>query len=247
MRKWPTPDWRFVGWHYHAMHAFAHPWHNPLLVRGKGLENLPRAGGFVYAANHTSWWDPIVMAAVLGRPVCFLGKKEVFRGPFTRWFFGRGGVIPVERHWEKKTARPGDDAQGRVGIPVDRNARNPEAMTAALQALRDGRVVGIFPEGTRHAGRLGPARPGVARLALQAGVPVVPAGILSDRFWGPGRKVPRLTEKVRINVGKPLTLQGDPDDPEAWRRGTERVMSAVDALLNEAWLARERGEKWKVP
>ena len=224
MRKWRTPDWQHVGWHYRAMHAFAHPWHNPLLVRAKGAENLPREGAFVYAANHTSWWDPIVMAAVIGRPVNFLGKKEVFKGPFTRWFFGRGGVIPV-----------------------DRNSRNPEAMAAARQALRDGRIIGIFPEGTRHAGKLGPARPGVARLALQAGVPVVPAGVLSDRFWGPGRKVPRLSEKVRINVGRPIALDGDPQDPEAWRRGTERVMAAVDALLNEAWLARERGEKWPVP
>ena len=224
MRRWRTPDWRYVGWHYRAMHAFAHSWHNPLLVRAKGAENLPREGGFLYAANHTSWWDPIVMAAIVGRPVSFLGKKEVFKGPFTRWFFGRGGVIPV-----------------------DRNARNPEAFAAALQALRDGRCIGIFPEGTRHVGKLGPARPGVARLALQAGVPVVPAGILSDRFWGPGRKVPRFTEKVRINVGRPMTLDGDPEDPEAWRRGTERVMAAVDALLNEAWLARQRGETWMTP
>lgn len=224
MKRWRTPDWRYLSWHYRALHVIAQPWHNPLFVRAKGIENVPREGGFLFASNHTSWWDPIVMAASVGRPVNFLAKKSLFKGPASRWFFGGGGCIPV-----------------------DRESRNPEAMAQALQALRDGRVIGIFPEGTRHVGKLGPARPGVARLALQAGVPIVPAGILSDRFWGPDRKLPRVTEKVRFNVGRPIRLSGDADDPEALRMGMDQVMSAIDALLNEAWLARQRGEKWTSP
>lgn len=224
VKRWPTPDWAYLSWHYRALHILAQPWHNPLFVRAKGIENVPREGGFVFAANHTSWWDPIILGASIGRPVNFLGKREVFKGRFTRWFFGGGGVIPV-----------------------DRNSRNPDALKQALDALRQGRVIGVFPEGTRHVGKLGPARPGAARLALQSGCPVVPAGILSDRFWGPGTKVPHVTEKVRIHVGRPIRLAGDPEDPDAWRKGTEQVMGAIDALLNEAWLARERGETWSAP
>lgn len=224
MKRWRTPDWRHVGWHYKAMHAFARPWHNPLFVRGRGIENVPREGACILAANHSSWWDPIVLGACVGRPVCYLGKREVFRGPFTRWFFGRGGVIPV-----------------------DRNARNPDAMAKALEALRVGRVIGVFPEGTRHVGRLGPARPGAARLALQSGAPVVPAAILSDRFWGPGRKLPRLTERVWLNVGEPMRVKGDAADPTQARAATDEVMAAIRALLDEARAARDAKARWVPP
>lgn len=224
MKRWKTPDWQHLSWHYRALHVFAQPWHNPLFVRAKGLENIPREGPFLFVGNHSSWWDPIILAASVGRPVNFMGKKEVFKGPFTNWFFGRGGVIPV-----------------------DRSSRNPEAMAKALEALQQGRVIGVFPEGTRHVGKLGPARPGVAKLAMRSGAPIVPAGILSDRFWGPDRKVPRLTERVRLNVGKPMRIEGDPEDPAAVAKAMDQIMSAVDQLLNEAWLARQRGEKWKTP
>lgn len=224
MKRWKTPDWAHLSWHYRALHIVAQPWHNPLFVRAKGVENVPRVGGFVFAANHTSWWDPIVLAASVGRPVNFLGKREVFKGPVSNWFFGGGGVIPV-----------------------DRNARNPDAFAKALDALRQGRVLGVFPEGTRHVGKLGPMRTGAARLALQAGVPVVPVGILTDRFWPPDRKLPRVTERARINFGRPLMLAGDPHDPEVWRKGTDEIGYAIESLLNEAWLARQRGQKWRTP
>jgi len=220
MKRTRTGDWGFVGWHYKALHR-AGPLHNPFLVRAKGLENLPREGGFLYAANHSSWWDPILLQITSPRPVNWLAKKEMMSSAFNRWFFfDKGGCIPV-----------------------DRNARNPEAFSAAVKALHDGRVIGIFPEGTRFVGKLGPAKTGVARLALESGAPIVPAAIASDRFWPPGRKAPRLGEKVYLNVGAPLRVEPGEDAHKA----TERVMLAIGALLDEARAARDAKAKWPAP
>lgn len=225
MKRARTPDWGFVGWHYKAIHAAGSPLHNKLWVRAKGLDRLPAEEGFLYAANHTSWWDPIVLQVTSPRPVNWLAKKEMMSSRFNKWFFfDKGGCIPV-----------------------DRNGRNPEAFAAAVRALHDGRVIGIFPEGTRHSGKLGPARTGVARLAMESGAPVVPAALLTDRFWGPGRKVPKLNETVWLNVGAPLRLKGDPRDPAEAQRGTDEVMSAIAALLDEARRARDAREKWARP
>ena len=217
-RRLPTRDWAYVGWHYKALHALAGP-HNRLWVRAKGLERLPREEGFLYAANHTSWWDPIALQTTAPRPVNWLAKKEMTRSRFNRWFFfDKGGCIPV-----------------------DRDSRNPQAFAAAVRALHDGRVIGIFPEGTRHVGKLGPAKTGVARLAMEAGAPVVPTAILSDRFWPAGRKAPDLREKVWLHVGEPMWLKGDA------REQTDRVMAAIQRLLDEARAARDAGEKWPAP
>lgn len=221
MRKLPTSDWDHVGWHYKFIHAVAPPLHNKLVVRAHGLENLPKSGGFLYAGNHTSWWDPIVLQVTTPRPVNWLAKKEMMRNRFNRWFFfDKGGCIPV-----------------------DRNSKNPEAFAAAVHALHQGRIIGIFPEGTRHAGKLGPSKTGVARLALEAGAPVVPVGILSDRFWGPGKKVPDLRQRIHLHVGKPMMLEGDPKSASDARRETDRVMDAIAALLDEARAAREKRAK----
>ena len=219
MKRFPTPDWSFVGWHYRALHVLGSPLHNRIVVRAKGLESLPREEGFVYAGNHTSWWDPIVLQITAPRPVNWLAKKEMMGNAFNRWFFfDKGGCIPV-----------------------DRNTKNPEAFAAAVKALHDGRIIGIFPEGTRHVGELGPTKTGVARLAMEAKAPVVPVGILSDRFWPAGHRVPDLREDVYLNVGQPMWLKGEP------REETDRVMAAVRALLGEAKAARARGEKWPRP
>lgn len=224
MHRVRSPDWRKVSWHYKAIHALGTPWHNPLAYRANGLENIPREGGFLFAGNHTSWWDPILMAACVPRPVFFMAKKELIRGRVSRWFFEGGGCIPI-----------------------DRNKSNPRALAKAADALRDGRIVGIFPEATRHVGQLGTPKPGVARLALETGVPVLPAAFLTDRFWGPGMKVPDFRQKAMVNVGKPMRLEGDAKNEEDVRRGVAEVMAAIGALLDDARAARDRGEKWVVP
>lgn len=220
-----TPDWGYVGWHYKLIHMSGGPINNRFLVRVRGIENLPPEEGFLYASNHSSWWDPIVLQTTTPRPVNWLAKKEMMNNRFNKWFFfDRGGCIPV-----------------------DRKSTNPEARAAAVQALRDGRIIGVFPEGTRHVGELGPAKTGVARLALEADAPVVPAALATDKFWPPGSKVPKLSQRIYLNVGKPMRLSGDPANPEDARRATDEVMAAIRTLLDEAIAARDRAEKWPSP
>lgn len=225
MRRFPTRDWSYVGWHYKLIHATGGRLNNRLLVRAKGLENLPREAGFLYAANHTSWWDPIVLQTTTPRPVNWLAKKEMMNNAFNRWFFfDRGGCIPV-----------------------DRKSSNPEALAAATQALRDGRIIGIFPEGTRQVGELGPTKTGVARLAMEAPAPVVPAALATDLFWPAGQSAPNLREPIYLNVGAPIHLKGNPRDADEARHGTDQVMEVIRALLDEARAARDAGEKWARP
>jgi 1-acyl-sn-glycerol-3-phosphate acyltransferase len=154
--------------------------------------------------------------------VHYLAKHSVAVGPISRNFVFQGGGA----------------------IPVDRNTRNPEAYKAAVAALRDGQVVGIFPEGTRHVGELGPFKTGVARLALEANVPVIPAAFATDKFWPPGKKVPDLRETAYINVGAPRRFEGDPHDEATVRKVTDDVMADIQRLLDEAKAARDAKAPW---
>lgn len=225
MRRLPTPDWKPMGWHYKLIHRLGTPWHNAIWLRANGMENLLPSGGFVYASNHSSWWDAILLNCASPRPVYWMVKKEMGNNKFSKWFFlDRGGCIPI-----------------------DRDRRNPEALARAVDALREGKIVGIFPESTRYVGKLGPAKTGAARLALEAGVPVVPVGVLSDRFWGPGKKLPDLREKIFMNVGKPIHLSGDAKNPDDARRCTDEVMAEIGRLLDEARVARETKARWPHP
>lgn len=195
-------------------------------LRVDGRERIPREGGLLIVSNHMSWWDPVILGSIVPRPIHYLAKKEVFKGPFTRWFFTNAGAIPVDRQ--------------RGG--------NVEAMAAARDVLDAGGCVGIFPEGTRAApGRTLPPRTGAARLALATGVDVMPVAILSDRFWGRGMGLPKFGEKVYVAVGETMRVPRDAagaDDPDVARKVTEDVFGRVRALLDRTLAAREAGEAW---
>lgn len=232
------PDWGRVGLHYKAIHRLSALQNRLLRVRARGLENVPREGGALLVANHCAYWDGILLQTALGRPVGPLVRKELFDSRLGRWFFGGGGAIPVDRE----------------------GARNPHALDAATRALREGRIIAIFPEGRRSGGReaegapflqAGPVgmlapRSGVGRLALATGVPVVPVAILTDRFWPRGRKVPDFREPIYIHAGEPI-VYGPDDAADAPRRIAQDVMCRVGALLESAHLARERKETWPRP
>src|ERR671914_2322655 len=125
--------------------------------RARGLENIPRSGGVILAANQLSFVDSLFMPLMCPRDVVFLGKADYFDSWRTRWFFEAAGVIPVRR-------------QG--------GSAGEAAILAGIRALRAGKVVGIYPEGTRSPdGRLYRGKTGVARMALEARVPVMPVAI----------------------------------------------------------------------
>lgn len=133
-------------------------------------------GGFLIVCNHRSNWDPIVLGmSVRGRPVWYLAKEELFRRPLARFFLTRLHAIPLAR------------GAGDIG-----------AVKTALRALREGKILGMFPEGTRtKSGALQPFEAGAALLALRSKVPVVPAYIEGEyKFW----------HRVSITYGPPVDL-----------------------------------------
>lgn len=190
----------------------------PLSIRVEGLENIPARGGVIVAANHRSYLDPVVLtfvAARAGRKLRYLGKKEVFD-------------VPVAGQLLKLIGQ----------IRVDRGTGDARPLREALDALGQGDAIGIFPQGTIPRGTkfFDPVlvgRTGVARLATQSGVPVVPVAMWdNEKVWPRSHRIPRLSAlatraTVHLRIGEPFTLPGA-DDMHAV---TARVMDEICALL----------------
>jgi 1-acyl-sn-glycerol-3-phosphate acyltransferase len=186
----------------------------------RGLENIPRTGGFILAANHISFVDSLFMPLVCPRPVVFLGKSDYFESWRTRWFMRGVNVIPVRREG------------GSAG---------EAAILAGIQALREGKVVGIYPEGTRSPdGRLYRGKTGVARMALEAQVPVIPVSIQgTDEVMPLEAKVPRVSGRPRIEFGKPLVFDRYYDRPRdrfVLRSVTDEIMYEIMMLTGQEYV-----------
>ncbi|MFT4043619.1 MAG: lysophospholipid acyltransferase family protein [Gordonia sp. (in: high G+C Gram-positive bacteria)] len=162
-----------------------------LLGRPKveGLENIPDDGPAILASNHLAVMDSFFLPLMVPRRIYFLAKREYFtgtgvRGGFQRWFYTAAGQIPIDR----------SGAEAAAG-----------ALTAARRQLDQGKLMGMYPEGTRSPdGRLYKGKTGLARLALDTGVPVIPVAMIGTReFNPPGTVFPRPT-KVTVRIGKPL-------------------------------------------
>jgi 1-acyl-sn-glycerol-3-phosphate acyltransferase len=199
-----------------------------LLWRPKvtGREHVPATGGVILAANHLSFSDQLFVPAVLSRKVFYLAKAEYFQAP------GPIGALAAAL------------GRGMGQIPLDRSGGRASLVTldAALPVLRAGEVVGIFPEGTRSPdGRLYRGRTGVAKLALDAGVPLIPVGIIgTDRVQPIGARVPRLGHPVEIRIGKPLDLSAwqDRELPAGRLRReiTDALMAEIRALSGQVYV-----------
>jgi 1-acyl-sn-glycerol-3-phosphate acyltransferase len=181
------------------------------------LSAIPREGPLIIAANHASSADPVLIGAFLneamGRPLNWLGKRELTEFPLTGWAFRRAGIHPV-----------------------DREAADLEAFRTAMRILEAGHVLAVFPEGTRSRdGRLGEGRAGAALLAMRTGVPVLPVGIAGTHRIFPGRSRWPHRSRVTIRIGTPFSVavQADGLDRAALRAGTEQMMRAIAALLPE--------------
>ncbi len=129
-------------------------WFNTKVI---GKENIPIEGRCILAGNHLSYVDAYFLFKATKRPIHFLGKIELFQGPF-KWFF-----------------------QMMHLIPVDRSKKNPEAIKKATELLEKEKVIGIFPEGTFHKKTLLlPFKPGAIHLAEVTGAPIIPFAIKSN-------------------------------------------------------------------
>lgn len=228
LRRWATDDWYFAHPGHRATKTILHhPIHGLLRMQIRGSRHLPKEGGVLLAPNHLSWADPFAVGVALDRPTFYLAKEGVFRNWFTRPILTAFGQIKVDR---------------RVG-------GNEAAINTAVDLLKQGVCVGVFPEGTRsRPGHVKRGKTGVARIAALSGAPVLPIGCDTGAFWGKDRKLPHLGARVYVDVGAPIDLKlrpADAEDKQLMREATDRVMDEVKRLYRGCVAAREARERWE--
>ena len=148
-----------------------------------GIENLPESGGLIIASNHVSYLDPAVLVASLNRKIYFITKKEVFKNTFVSFILKNLNAFSVNRE--------------NVDIL---------AFKKAINILREEKVLGIFPEGTRSLnGELQELKLGVVKIAMKTGVPILPVGIIGTyEIYPQGKKFPTLFKyKIIVHYGIP--------------------------------------------
>jgi len=189
-----------------------------------GAENVPDEGPAILASNHLSYTDWLFMPLVIPRQVTFVAKAEYFEGRglkgwIQRSFFGGTGQVPIDR------------SGGRA---------SEGALRTGLRILDNGQLFGIFPEGTRsHDGRLYRGRTGIARLALEAKVPVIPVGVLrTDEVAPPGKIFGKLVRPV-VRFGKPLDFnryEGMESNRYILRAITDEIMYEIKRLSEQEYV-----------
>lgn len=189
-----------------------------------GLENIPGDGPAILASNHLSFSDSILLPLVSKRRITFLAKAEYFHGKgikgfFQKLFFAGVGQVPIDRSGGKAA----DDA-----------------LRTALGILSEGKLLGIYPEGTRSPdGRLYRGKTGVARIAIEAGVPVIPVAMIdTEKVQPPGARFPRIM-RVGVNVGTPLDFsryEGMADDRFVLRSVTDEIMYELMQLSEQEYV-----------
>ncbi len=201
-----------------AIEVSFHPW-------VEGLENIPSEGAAILASNHLSFSDSIFLPVAVSRPITFLAKSEYFTGTSLK---GRA-VSAFMR--------------GAGQVPVDRTGGNAStaAIATAVRILNEGALLGIYPEGTRSPdGRLYRGKTGVARMALEARVPVVPVAMMNTEKVQPiGRSRPNFNVDVGIRIGKPLDFSrffGMEDDRFVLRSMTDEIMYKIMDLSGQEYV-----------
>ena len=190
----------------------------------RGMENIPSSGAAVLASNHLSFSDSIFLPLQSRRALVFLAKSEYFtgkgvKGALTRWFFKGTGQLPIDRSGGKASEA---------------------ALNTGLMVLGGNQVLGIYPEGTRSPdGRLYRGRTGIARMALEAKVPVLPVAMIDTEKVQPiGKRLPRI-RRIGIVVGEPLDFSrfdGMEGDRIVLRAVTDEIMYELMKLSGQEYV-----------
>lgn len=199
-----------VGWYRIIRIFFTIVFHTFWPLGIKGMENVPRRGAAVIVCNHLSLVDPFVVGYGANRLVNFMGKEELFRNPLLGFLIRKVGAFPV-----------------------DRARRDPASMRVAFSVLREGELLGMFPEGTRSAtGEMLALRAGAARLASRTRTPIIPAAVINtDHAMPPGRIIRPARIGVRFGPPFELTeLYDNPKDEAAIARALELIKEKIEAL-----------------
>ena len=199
------------------MHGVWHP-------TAEGLENIPEKGPAIFASNHVSFSDSFFLPLVVPRRITFLAKSDYFtgsgvKGALTKAFFSGVGQVPVDRSG---------------------GSASEAALQTGLQILRSGELLGIYPEGTRSPdGRLYRGKTGVARMALEARVPVLPTAMIGTyEVQPPGQTVPSVGP-IHVKIGAPLDFSryyGREHDRFVLRAITDEIMYELMLLSGQEYV-----------
>lgn len=184
----------------------------PLLttLRIEGRENVPATGGAVLGCNHPGGLDVVALGYASPRQIYYMAKQELFE--FQPWFSALITSVGA--------------------FPIRRGTNDTAAIEHSIRLVREGRVLGMFPEGTRNkGGPLGRPKSGAVRIAAQTGVPIIPSSVIGipelHREWkNPLRRTP-----LTVRFGPPIHFTGDPDDSAAVQRKSLELMHAIARLL----------------
>ncbi len=201
----------------------------------EGLENIPADGPALLAGNHLSIADWLFVPLVVPRRISYLAKGDYFTAPgisgkLQKFFYTQTGQVPLDR--------TGGDAASA-------------ALETATRLLDEGRLVGMYPEGTRSPdGRLYRGRTGLVRTAFAAGVPIIPVGVVgTDKVCPPG-PFRWHTDRVQVKFAKPIDpieydVPSDPDEQRALMRTvTDRLMNEIQLLTGQEYVD-EYAKRWR--
>ncbi|MCL1975160.1 MAG: 1-acyl-sn-glycerol-3-phosphate acyltransferase [Firmicutes bacterium] len=165
-----------------------------------GRENIPAKGACLMVANHASFADPILLAVAFPRHITYIAKEQFKRKAFTRWLLGTG----------------------LGAVFLDKDEGDISALRQAIKLLKNGKTVGIFPEGRRNFDQqIGQFMPGAAFIAIKANVPVLPVAIYNSH------DLPRFNKsKVAVNIGQPI-------EPVVVSKTTPEVLATQAALFQQ--------------
>jgi len=190
----------------------------------EGTEHVPEEGAAILASNHLSYSDWLFMPLAIPRRVTFVAKAEYFTTPglkgwLQKTFFSGAGQVPIDRS-------SGSAAAG--------------AIATGLKILGSGELFGIYPEGTRsHDGRLYRGRTGIARMALEAKVPVIPLAVVDTDVVAPPGKIFGRYARPRVRFGKPLDFsryEGMESDRFVLRSITDEIMYEIMELSGQEYV-----------
>lgn len=173
---------------------------NKITVRG--TENIPETGGLVLCSNHIHWLDPILIGICVRRKIYYMAKAELFRNKFFAFIMRNINAFPVKR-----------------------GTADMSAIKRSFTIIRDGDILGIFPEGTRSRnGKLLPAEPGASVIALKTNVPILPVRVQGSYSMG---------GKLNVSIGKPISLEeyrGRKLSGEEINSVSQQIMKEIAAL-----------------
>lgn len=200
--------WYFIGWSFFLVFFKAY-----LSLKVIGRENIPKRGAFIFASNHSSYLDPILLGVSAHRSLNYMAQEDLFKRPFLGWALRKVRSFPVKR----------DESDFR-------------AIKDALRKLAEGNPLVIFPEGTRSKdGSLKSAKPGIGFIGARSGVPVVPAYI-KGAFEALPRGAASLRRRpVSVYIGMPVNFDKtyfntNTRNRDAYQEMSEAVMRSITRL-----------------